>query len=63
MWYLILKVMDRIIKFIREFFQVICITLITGVFIIVLFFAIILAFIQLSIEEISKWIYKKFSTN
>ena len=60
---MILKVMNRIIKFIREFIAIICITLFTGMLFMILLFAITLAFIQFSFEEVSKWIYKKFSIN
>ncbi len=60
---MILKVMERIINFIREFVTVICITFLTSILFIILLFGIILAFIQFSFEETIKWIYKKFSTN
>ena len=60
---MILKVMDRIINFIREFIAIICVTLFIGMLFMILLFAITLAFIQFSFEEVSKWIYKKFSIN
>jgi len=60
---MILKVMNRIINFIREFITIICVTLFTGILFMILLFAITLAFIQFSFEEVSKWIYKKFSIN
>ena len=41
---MILKVMNRIIKFIREFIAIICITLFTGMLFMILLFAITLAF-------------------
>jgi len=60
---MILKVMERIISFIRDFIAIMCIVFFTSILFMILLFGIMLAFIQLSIEEIYKWIYKKFSTN
>ena len=60
---MILKVMERIISFIRDFIAVMCIVFLTSMLFMILLFGVMLAFIQLSIEEIYKWIYKKFSTN
>ena len=59
----ILKVMERIISFIRDFIAIMCIVFLTSMLFMILLFGVMLAFIQLSIEEIYKWIYKKFSTN
>ena len=60
---MILKVMERIINFIREFISIMCLIFLTSLLFMVILFAIILAFLQLSFEESFKWIYKKFSTN
>ena len=60
---MILKVMERIISFIRDFIAIMCIVFLTSMLFMILLFGVMLAFIQLSIEEIYKWIYKKFSTN
>ena len=57
---MILKVMERIISFIRDFIAIMCIVFFTSILFMILLFGIMLAFIQLSIEEIYKWIYKKF---
>ena len=60
---MILKVMETIINFIREFIAVIFIIFLTSILFMILMFGIIIAFIQLSFEEMFRWIYRKFSTN
>jgi len=60
---MILKVMKKILDMIREMILIIFISFISFFALVILLFLIILMYIQYIIEDILKWIYKKFSIN